>query len=423
MRAPVRCPRLRILFTFENALPSRQADAEVFTTTAACLAGALDHAALHVPVVRGAGWRAPPGLTVVAACAPARPAALRHAICGLTIVWRREFRDADLVYTRNLWLAATALLAGQRVVFDHYRPWPAQIPPLRPVLRALMGHRRFLLNICHSDYTRAAYRRIGVPAGKLVTIRNGFAPTRLGDAGPVADARALIGLPAARPTVVYTGRVNHKKGLDLLVEAARLLPAVLFLLVGGTGDEPAALVARKPANVRIVPWQAGEGLGRYLAAADVLVIPPSTRPLGEFGSTVLPLKVFLYMAAGRPILAGATPDVEEVLRHDRNAFLCRPDDAEALASALSTLLADETLRARLASAALSDSRDLTWDARAGRILAAIAAAGDRVGDAVCAPTTRAERRAWLDQCGRWILHAIRHRSVVLPPPGTRSQGA
>ncbi len=174
--------------------------------------------------------------------------------------------------------------------------------------------------------------------------------------------------------------------------------------------------------MRIVPWQDGDGLTRYLAAADVLVIPPSTRPLGEFGSTVLPLKVFLYMAAGRPILAGATPDVEEVLRHDENAFLCPPDNADALASGLSILFADETLRTRLAAASLSDSRDLTWDARARRILVAIATI-ERPGHRGCEPTTLAERRAWLAQCGRWFLHAVRNRSVVLPPPNRRLRGA
>ena len=433
-RALVRCLQVRVLFTFENRLPSRQADAEVFTTTAGRLARRLEHAALHVPQSRRTPWRAPSGLAVVPALAPARPGVLRHAICGITIVGRRAFRDADLIYTRNLWVATTALLFGQRVVFDHYRPWPAQIPPLRPVLRVLIGHRRFVLNICHSDYTRDAYRRIGVPAAKLVTIRNGFAPERLGNAGSVVAAKTMIGVPISRATVVYTGRVNHKKGLDLLVEAAARLPDVLFLLVGGTGDEPPGLVAGAPPNVRIVPWQAEAGLARYLAAADVLVIPPSTRPLGEFGSTVLPLKVFLYMAAGRPILAGATPDVEEVLRHGENAFLCPPDDAAALACGLATLLADEALRSRLAAASLSESGDLTWDARADRILAAITArersvdhardrsvdhARDRSVDSVCDPTTPAERRAWLGQCARWLLHAIRHRSVVLPPAGHR----
>lgn len=45
--------------------------------------------------------------------------------------------------------------------------------------------------------------------------------------------------------------------------------------------------------------------------ADVLVIPPSADPLQQFGRTVLPLKVFQYLAAGRPIVTGEVPDTAE----------------------------------------------------------------------------------------------------------------
>ncbi len=74
-----------------------------------------------------------------------------------------------------------------------------------------------------------------------------------------------------------------------------------------------------------MPWQQPDELARYIFAADVLLIPPSVKPLAEFGSTVIPLKLYLYMGSGRPILAGDTPDVREILEDGRNALLSRPD--------------------------------------------------------------------------------------------------
>ncbi|MBB2155132.1 glycosyltransferase [Gluconacetobacter diazotrophicus] len=423
---------MKILFAFENPLPSTEADAEVFVTTARYLAPLVARAWLHVPMrdraacaalqqamgqqatgQQGMGRQAT-DLSVIRAWAPPAPAGLRHLACGLTIVWRRAFRQASFVYTRNLWIAWVSILFRQRVVFDHYRPWPDQIPPLRRWLHRLMCHERFVINICHSDYTRQKYLDLGIPAEKLHCIRNGFEPGRLRTPMAADAARRALDIPADARTVVYTGRVNHKKGLPVVIEAARMLPDLLFILVGSYGEGPIEDMARDLPNVRIVPFQPPEVLSQYVFAADVLLIPPSLQPLARYGSTVLPLKLFFYMASGRPILAGNTPDVREVLRHDQNAWLCQPDSPPALADALRRLMDDPALSTRLAATALAESQALTWDARANRIIAAIA-------ERMTAPSTPAgvwdgaQRRAWRRQSWRWLVHLLRTGSPVLPP--------
>ncbi|MGH8150023.1 MAG: glycosyltransferase family 4 protein [Steroidobacteraceae bacterium] len=413
---------MRILFTFENPLPNDQADAEVFMTTAKYLAPLATQSCIHVPAPDSAGCAAAAALAampVVRAYAPARPAALRHLFCGLTLPLRREFRDADLVYTRNLWVAWLAVLFGQRVVFDHYRPWPDQIPPLQLWLHRLICNRRFVVNICHSEYTRNRYLDLGIPAAKLHCVHNGFEPQHLRDPVPLAAAKLQIGIAVDRKTVVYTGRINHKKGLDLVIEAAHRLPGLEFILVGSSGDGGVEAAAKTVGNVRLIPWQAPEALARYLFAADVLVIPPSRQPLAAFGSTVLPLKTFLYMGSGRPIVAGDTPDVREVLRHGENALLCRPDDPDSLVAAIRAVTSDARLAERLAAAALADSRDHTWSRRAQRIAAIVT---ERLESAPVEPGvwSRTHFRSWLGQSWRWAAHFVRNRSWVLPPKAVRA---
>ena len=419
---------MKILFAFENPLPSAEADAEVFVTTARYLAPLTSRAWLHVPVPDDASREAAgalAGMPVIRAWAPIRPAALRHFFCGLTLVFRREFREADLVYTRNLWVAWLAVLFGQQVAFDHYRPWPDQIPPLRFWLYRLICHRRFLINICHSDYTRQKYLALGIPEAKLHCIHNGFEPQRLQAPIPVDVAKQRIGVAADRKTVIYTGRINHKKGLHLVVEAAKQLPDLLFILVGSYGEGPIEAMARAVPNIRIVPWQPPEALADYVLAADVLLIPPSWQPLAEFGSTVLPLKLFFYMASGRPILAGETPDVQELLVHGKNALLCRPDCPEALVAGLGRLTGDPAFAAGLATAAQADSRGFTWEARARKI-ADIVARRLRSTSQERGLWGRPQFRAWMGQSRRWLVHLIRHRSWILPPdavPPTASVSA
>ncbi|MGC8519061.1 MAG: glycosyltransferase [Steroidobacteraceae bacterium] len=408
---------MRILFTFENPLSSTEADAEVFLTTARYLAASTSQSWLHAPGARHADRAAEEGfagMPVVRAWAPLRPAVLRHFCCGLTLPLRPEFRRADLVYTRNLWVVWLALLCGRRVVFDHYRPWPAQIPPLQRWIHRLMCHRRFLVNISHSEYTRARYLEIGVPADKLHCVRNGFEPSRLASPIPLDDAKRGLGIDINTKTVVYTGRINGRKGLELVIDAARKLPDHVFILVGSQTNSVIEALAGTARNVQIVPWQSPEAIGRYLFAADVLLIPPSLKPLTEFGSTVIPLKLYLYLASGRPILAGDTPDLREVLQDGRNALLCRPDSVESLVAGIRALTGDPGLARDLAARALSDSRDLTWDARARRIVAIVL---DRLGsEPTCGGLwSKTHSRAWARQSLLWTRHLIRKRSWILPP--------
>jgi glycosyltransferase involved in cell wall biosynthesis len=408
---------LKILFAFENPLPNAQADAEVFVTTAKHLAAYGTRTWLHVPASDEANCAAAAelaGMPVIRARAPLRPAALRHLCCGLTLPFRREFREADVVYTRNLWVAWLSLLFGQRVIFDHYRPWPDQVPPLRPWIHSIFCHPRFLANISHSEYTRGKYLQLGVPAEKLFCVHNGFDPQRLGAPMSSGVAKEHIGVEVGRKTVVYTGRINHKKGLDLAIEAAKRLPDHLFILVGGAGHGAIESLANGVGNVRIVPWQQPDELARYIFAADVLLIPPSEKPLTEFGSTVIPLKLYLYMGSGRPILAGDTPDVREILEDGRNALLSRPDCLDDLVARIVALTTDESLAQRLAANSLADSREFTWSARARKIAGIVAS---RLKSAPIArrPWSWRQSRTWLEQSERWAMHLIRKRSWVLPP--------
>ena len=209
-------------------------------------------------------------------------------------------------------------------------------------------------------------------------------------------------------------RVNHKKGLELVIEAAKRLPQLTFLFVGSYGEGSVEALAKSVPNVVIVPWQTEATLGNYIHAADVLLIPPSFQPLAKFGSTVLPLKLFFYLGSGRPILAGNTPDVAEVLKHDENALLVQPDDLEALVAGLSALTTDDALAARLAAGAATDSLGYTWAARAEKIIA-------QVKDWAAETTPRpglwgaAQSARWRQGSVRWLLHFIRTRAPVLPP--------
>ncbi len=81
-----------------------------------------------------------------------------------------------------------------------------------------------------------------------------------------------------------------------------------------------------------------------------------------------PLKLFDYMAAGRPIIASDLPVFRTILEHGRNAWLVEPDSGEALATGIQQVLHDPELAARLTEQAAQDIRQYTWEKRARTIL-------------------------------------------------------
>jgi len=367
----------RILFSYENLLPTSQADAEVVLHTAGALAGRGHEAIVSVPappdlspdferqVLDYYGIQTPLRITAVPSFT--KNIALQHAYHAMHFPEHPAFADADFIYARNPIVVMRALQCGQRVLMDHYRPWGDQFPPLQPIFRRFMNHPRFLGLVVHSAYSYESYRRLGVPEAKLRVVHNGFDPRRMDPVISKQTARALLDFPQSGGIVTYAGRINDKKGIEVILELAERMPEVTFVLVGSTGRGPIEIASEGKDNVRVVPWQTSSSISPYLYASDVLTIPPSSVPLQRVGNTVLPLKLFLYLAAGRAIFAGASPDTAEILEHDKNAWLVSTGEVAEAEKQLRVLLSDTHRLERLGRACREQAERLTWDSRAAKI--------------------------------------------------------
>jgi glycosyltransferase involved in cell wall biosynthesis len=180
--------------------------------------------------------------------------------------------------------------------------------------------------------------------------------------GPL-DA-AMAALPA--PRIVFTGAiVTTKLDLQLLAGLARLRPDWSFALVGpvGPGDPRAdvSVLAAEP-NVHLLGARAYRELPAVLRAADAGLIPYARNALT---TSIFPMKVYEYLAAGLPVVATPLPalaDVQEIVT---------AADAAGVARALEDALAQDSAerRAERSRAAASHS----WDSRLDEIAAAIAA--------------------------------------------------
>lgn len=175
------------------------------------------------------------------------------------------------------------------------------------------------------------------------------------------DVRRGLKLAENLILVTYTGNFAPYQGMDAV---ARAIPKayernkrIAFLLVGGTPAEVERLQNMLPVSVmdrvRILPRQKRQEIPSYIAAADILL---STR---EDGGN-LPLKVFDYLAAAKPIIASDIPAHRSVLTDDL-ALLYKPGP-EGLCDAITVLAEDPDRAQRLASNAAEFSRTcLSWE--------------------------------------------------------------
>jgi glycosyltransferase involved in cell wall biosynthesis len=167
------------------------------------------------------------------------------------------------------------------------------------------------------------------------------------------------------------------KGAGLAIDVAARVPEARVVIVGGqtnwTQDDPeiAALGERaRQLGVRErvelrghVPYDRVPGV---LAQASVALLPLPDEPVARLFTS--PLKLFDYMAAGVPIVASDLPALREVLRHQENALLARPDDPDAFAAAVRRILADPVLAERLGAQARADVHCYSWESRAHALL-------------------------------------------------------
>lgn len=151
------------------------------------------------------------------------------------------------------------------------------------------------------------------------------------------------------PLVMYVGNLESYQGIDLLIDAFRLVcernETVHLMIIGGS-DTHIEQYRTQAANhgisdrVHFAGPRPLEDLGAYLRQADILVSP-------RIWGTNTPMKIYSYLDSGRPVVATRKRTHTQVL--DDDISMLADPAPEAMAEAMQHLLSDEKLRDRLAA--------------------------------------------------------------------------
>ena len=186
--------------------------------------------------------------------------------------------------------------------------------------------------------------------------------------GDRAAARARLGLPGRR-VLLFVGRIQPLKGLDLAVSAlAEIDDAVLWAVGGPSGAEgPAELdrVRKLAADLGVadrlfvVPPRPHHQLVDYYRAADVCLVPSRTESFG--------LVALEAAACGTPVVAASVGGLRSIVTDGETGLLVEGRDALEWATAVALLLDDHDLAAAMGSRAAARSACWSWGMTAARL--------------------------------------------------------
>jgi glycosyltransferase involved in cell wall biosynthesis len=278
----------------------------------------------------------------------------------------RRVRAADVVHYQ--WLGMEELTsrmlprARPRVFTAHdivpREPRRGQSAAFRRIAQAMDAV------VVHSDHGAERLRSsLGVPAERIRVIQHGAFEhlTHLPVERPLPPELAAV----ERPVILFFGYLSRYKGVDVLLEAFAQVDGAELWVAGVPRvdmDELRTLAERAPGRVRFISrFVEEEELPALFRRADLVVLP--YREIDQSGV------LYAALAFARPLVVTRVGGLPELADRHGAAVAVPPDDPEALAGAIATLLREPARRERLAAAAALAARtEYSWDEVARRHL-------------------------------------------------------
>ncbi len=280
----------------------------------------------------------------------------------LYIGYKKVAGENFILYTVDTdnYSSSALVLLGLPLFSEMHGAKPSTIPQRTLFRRAhgIVAINKIIVKKLQETFPRSSARYIVEPNGVDLSVFAGI---------DKRDARTRLGLPHDIPIVLYTGRFFGWKGLEILPHAAVLTPFMRWQMVGGTEEEFARVVKDPlPANFFLAGSRPHSEMPLWFAAADALIVLGTARDIQSYRYTS-PMKLFEYLAAGRPIIASRTPAIQEIVSEEEVLFY-EPDDVNDLARAAQYAVTHaEELRPH-SEAAKRKAASSSWKVRAERIM-------------------------------------------------------
>jgi glycosyltransferase involved in cell wall biosynthesis len=295
---------------------------------------------------------------------------LRHMLHGLLSFFKMFSVDNyDLIVTRNITFAYFASFFKPNIIVDIHHPAVNYLSKI--AIKRFIKATNIVKISCNSEGTKRNLEENFGFTKKLQVLHNGvnlktFKPNR-----DISEFKKDLHIPKDSIVASYVGNTYKGRGIEKIIELSRINKDIFFLVVGGEDSDNntyADLVEPNQENVLLTGHVKNVDIPNYLAVSDVLLIPYSSDFTIKGGSMAFdyssPIKLFEYLASGKPIIASDLPSISRILSHNINSILVDPSSTEALNNALNLVINNEKLSKDLSQNCLDLSKEFTWLNRA-----------------------------------------------------------
>lgn len=278
------------------------------------------------------------------------------------VFWYIIFRKADVFYTRDKFSLPLTLIK-KNIIFESHTF------PKNYFLYSLFFKKATEIVVITQKLKDLLMER-GISPDKILVAPDGVDLAEFSIKETKGECRKKLNLPQDKKIILYTGHLYEWKGAQTLAEASPYLPEdANIYFVGGIKEDIERFksqILNLKSQILVVGHRPHAEIPYWLRASDVLILPNSGKEdISKYWTS--PMKMFEYMASGRPIVASDLPSLKEVL-NENNSVLVEPDSPEKLSEGIKKILDNPELAEKISGQAFKEVQDYTWSNRAKKFL-------------------------------------------------------
>jgi glycosyltransferase involved in cell wall biosynthesis len=316
-----------------------------------------------------------------------RTSAARRGV-GYIVYWSQVLRRlwrSDVIYARahpaNFPVALAAWLTGTPIIHEVNGPYHDVALTHRwvaPFMGLVVALYRFQYRKANALITVTAgladWLSREIPAASIFVVENAANSDAFNPAQQPLK-------PTRRRYALFFGSLTRWHGVEVLLAAAedKAWPDVDLVIIGDGQLQPMVQdAANRNPKIHLVSSVPQEMLARYITGATVGLVPLNSLG-GRGGFGVSPLKLYEMLACGLPVIVTEFPGQADLVRSLEAGQVVPPDDASALAKAVSALASNPPTRDKMIRAASIIKAEHSWTNRVGEIEKILTCAASRAG--------------------------------------------
>ena len=173
------------------------------------------------------------------------------------------------------------------------------------------------------------------------------------------------------PLLTYCGSLSKSKGIDLIINSAKYIKNVEFLIIGGlkADVDHYKKIANDNGvkNINFIGQVNYSDVPNLLNKSDILLLPSSAKNIKSRNYTSA-MKLFEYMSIGKPIIASNIPSNTEILENNLNCLLFEPDNPKSMVEKINTLINDKELNKKITKNSSKLAIKYSWTERSKKMI-------------------------------------------------------